>query len=244
MKGKKSAYLAASVLFVIVETVLGYSLQVETGRKIALFSFASIVVACFFCLVFFSRTKQYLFTQLAMVCTLIADYLLIICTPPIKPPAMVVFLGAQLLYFFRLYDAEPSLTRKKVQCGIHGALCVAVLIATVIVLKKNCDLLAVVSMLYYVTLIVNAGVAFSRFKKHSILAIGLLLFILCDTMIGMSMLEGYFSIPTDSVIYKIIHPGFDLAWACYLPSQMLIVLSLLPDALKRCSKTERGENDA
>ena len=103
----------------------------------------------------------------------------------------------------------------------------AVLIVTAAVLKQRTDALALVSMLYYANLILNVVFAFADFRKHALLSIGLLLFLFCDTVIGLSMLDGYLAIPQDALIYRFIHPGFDLAWACYLPSQVLITLSLL-----------------
>ena len=61
----------------------------------------------------------------------------------------------------------------------------------------------------------------------ALLAIGLVLFLCCDTVIGLNMAKTYLPIPSDALLYRVINPGFDLAWACYLPSQVLITLSLL-----------------
>ena len=95
------------------------------------------------------------------------------------------------------------------------------------------DAVAIVSMFYYANLLVNIVFAFCQPHVTRLLAIGLTLFILCDTLIGLSCLDAYVAISEDSFIWKLIHPGFDLAWAFYLPSQTLIALSLLPDRLQK-----------
>ena len=72
----------------------------------------------------------------------------------------------------------------------------------------------------------------NSFSKNPLLAIGLVLFILCDTVIGLSLIDTYLPVAKDSLMYRIIFPGFDLAWAFYLPSQALLAVSLLPNRWK------------
>ena len=88
-------------------------------------------------------------------------------------------------------------------------------------------MLAVVSMMYYTILVVNVIFATIRTRSNPFLAIGLILFLCCDTVIGLHMMDSYLPIPQDSFLYRAIRPGFDLAWTCYLPSQVLITLSLM-----------------
>ena len=47
------------------------------------------------------------------------------------------------------------------------------------------------------------------------------------------MANEYIAIPKESFLWTLLHPGFDLAWAFYVPSQTLIALSLLPDRIKK-----------
>ena len=111
----------------------------------------------------------------------------------------------------------------------------AALLICRIVLGDGADALSMISMFYYANLVLNAIFAYIRFKNSPMLAIGLTLFILCDTVIGLSSLKHYFPIDKSSLFYKILHPGFDLGWAFYLPSQALLSASLLPTRLeKKC----------
>ena len=121
----------------------------------------------------------------------------------------------------------PNTHKKKMIAPI-----VVAVVLTLCVLGANADPLAVVSMFYYANLITNAAFAFVNAKKNWLMGAGLILFILCDTVIGLSMLGGYITMSPDSFIYKVIHPGFDLAWAFYLPSQAILAVSLLPRRLR------------
>ena len=68
--------------------------------------------------------------------------------------------------------------------------------------------------------------SFLDFKSNRLLPIGLILFVLCDTVIGLQVMSDmYLKINEASIIYKLIFSGFDLAWFFYLPSQVLISLN-------------------
>jgi hypothetical protein len=72
---------------------------------------------------------------------------------------------------------------------------------------------------------INIVESLLNFKDNKILPIGLTLFILCDTVIGLQVMSDmYLKINESSLIYKLIFSNFDLAWFFYLPSQVLISL--------------------
>ena len=224
---KNKKLLSASIgAFFAVEIALGILLHTSSGDRVRWFSFASVVLACLFCTVFAERSRAYLFTQLALVCTVCADYFLIITPERQQLPAMIFFSVAQLSYFMRLYIYDENKPRRVWHVASRAAVSVLAVILTFAVLGSSADAVAVISMFYYANLIINIIFAFAEFRKNSIFAIGLLLFAFCDALIGFAFLDGYLAIPADSVIYKIVYPGFDLAWAFYLPSQALLSVSL------------------
>ena len=146
---------------------------------------------------------------------------------------MSPFSVVQAAYFLRLYLEDENRTRRGVHVILRAVLSVVAVCVTVAVLGKNCDAVALVSVFYYANLILNAAFAFVSFGKNPIFAIGLALFILCDTVIGLSMIDSYLPVAKDSLFYRILSPGFDLAWTFYLPSQALLAVSLLPNRWKR-----------
>lgn len=229
----KKILLPAVIVFAAVEAFLEYTLQTCRGELINPVSFASIVLACLFCIMFAERSRDYLLTQLALVCTVCADFFLLITPVRQQLPAMLFFSVTQTSYFLRIYLNDESKVRRAWHIGVRAFASVAAIVITVLALGSSADAVALISMFYYANLIVNIIFAFIEFKKHPLLAIGLLLFALCDVLIGFAFIDNYLTISPDSFIYKILHPGFDLAWAFYLPAQTLLSISLLPKRLRR-----------
>ena len=223
---KKRILIIAAALYVCVQTALGIALQVTHGRVINACQFGAIILACLFCAVLAERSRQYAFTQAALVCTVCADFFLVWSQPIKQLPAMAFFLCAQTAYAARLYLLAGK-TERRVQLISRVALCAVIVVVTLAVLGGNVDALAIVSMLYYAQLFLNVVFAFVKFRSRAMLAIGFLLFLLCDTVIGLDLIHGYLPIPPDALLYKIIRPGINLAWVFYLPSQVLLSLSLL-----------------
>ena len=229
---RRTLFILAVSLFVAVEIALGIALQVTSGRTAAACSFASVILACLFCAMFAETSADYVLTQTALILTVCADYFLVWSEPQIKLPAMLFFLLAQLCYAARLYHvAAPK--ERRTQWIFRAALSFTAVIVTVSVLRSNTDALALVSMLYYANLILNLLFSCFRFHSRTLLAIGFLLFLLCDTVIGLDLIHTYLPIPDDALLYRIIRPGFNLAWVFYLPSQVLLALSLWPQKMAR-----------
>ncbi len=227
IKNKKLLLIFSSV-FLTIEAVLGYLLQAHQDKTQINLRYTAVIFACLFCIMFAEKSFSYLFTQIALIGTVGADYFLVYLTEIEQFNGMLFFSVVQIAYFLRLYFEDENKLRRNIHLIIRAVLSVVVLIVTVIVLGEACDKVALVSMFYYANLILNAIFAFISFKKNPVFAIGLLLFILCDTVIGFTFIKNYIKISPESVIYKIIYPGFDLCWAFYLPSQALLAVSLLP----------------
>jgi uncharacterized membrane protein YhhN len=211
-------YSVFMIVFLAIEIGL-YGLILTTGGKTLIWSEYISIILCFaFALVHFRNPLM--IGGLAL--TVCADYCLVVCDPIQQLWGMVFFLGAQILYAVMLH--RQGLPRGLLIARL--ALSVAVEIVALLILRENTDLLALVSMCYYVNLILNMVCAFARFRNHRLLAIGFVLFILCDTVIGLQVAAGgYLPIPEDSLIYNIIFSGFHLSWFFYLPSQVLLAIS-------------------
>lgn len=226
------ALVVITSVFVCAEIFLSVFLQLASGRAVAAASFGAIILACLFCLVSMEKSRDYAFTQIALVCTVCADYFLVWSSPIVQLPAMAFFLVAQLAYACRLYILAEKRERIA-QIISRVVLSSVIVVVTIVVLGEGIDALSVISMLYYANLILNAVFAFCGFRCRKLLAIGFLLFILCDTVIGLDMINAYLPISEDAYLYKIIRPGFNLAWVFYLPSQVLLSLSMMPRKFKK-----------
>ena len=215
------------IAFLLCEAVLGILVQTSKGKAVVVVSYASVVLACLFAALFFEKTWKYALTQAGLICTVLADWFLVVSSPMKQLPAMVFFSITQLCYFLRLYLSQSDKKQRQVHCLVRAVAVAVALSATVIVLKGKTDALSLVSLFYYANLLVNILFAFIQFKTSSSLAIGLALFAMCDTLIGLDvMADSYIEIDESSFIYKILHSGINLAWIFYVPSQSLIAVSL------------------
>ena len=228
----KRILISLSALFAITEIIFAVLIQKISGDANRYISYASVVLACLFLLLFAEKTWEYLFTQAALIMTLCADYFLVLPTEIKQFPAMIFFSIAQLSYFMRLYTSTEKKSARLFHVVVRFEASLFAVILTFIVLRHLVDPVSVVSMFYFTNLLINIIFAFSQFKKNYLFAIGLLFFACCDLLIGFSFLENYLEIEPDTIAYKLAHPGCNLAWIFYVPSQMLIALSLLPQRLK------------
>ena len=227
----KKMLIILSALFLIIEAVLGVLLQTVQDKTPINLRYTAVVLACLFFVLFAEKSLSFMFTMIALVCTVGADYFLVYSEEMQQLPAMLFFSVTQIAYFLRLYFEDKSQIRRLVHLICRAALSTVSIVATFAVLGAGADAVAVVSMFYYANLILNIIFAFIALKKSWAFAIGLLLFVLCDTVIGLSLINTYLPISEGSFIYKLIYPGFDLAWAFYLPSQALLSISLLSKRL-------------
>ena len=211
----------ALACFLVAEAILYYFILTAGGQTLVITSYLSIVLCFLFAL---QGIKRNPLMVAGLACTVGADFCLVVCNPIQQLWGMVFFLGAQALYAIHLHRKQPN----KIILLVRLALTVAAGIIAVVVLKENVDALAVVSVCYYANLILNAVAAFTGWRRCKLLPIAFVLFILCDTIIGLQVASsGYLPIAEGSVLYNLLFSGFNTAWMFYLPSQVLISLSCL-----------------
>ena len=205
--------------FLAAQLILYYFILTAGGKLLVVTSYLAILLC--FAFAAFNAEERNLCILGGLACTAVADFFLVVCSPMQQLWGMVAFLGTQTFYAVFLHRKNRS--RKLLY--LRFALSILGAILPVLVLGSKADALAVVSVCYYVNLIFNIVMAFLRFRKNRIFAIALVLFLLCDTVIGLQAAAGaYLPIGKDSLLYRLIFVPFNLAWLFYLPSQVLIAL--------------------
>lgn len=218
-----------SSVFITLEIILGTLIQFTTDNLNIIFSYASIIIAATFPLLFMNH-KNYLFIQIGLLFTAFADLFLVVITPMLQIPAMICFTITQICYFIKLYFNQSSQKEKTIHLVIRGFFSVLIIIITFIVLKDNTDFLSVISTFYYINLLINIIYAFKQKDKSLLFPIGLLLFACCDLQVGLIVLNSsYINIENNPIINFIVDPPLNLVWLFYVPSQTLIALSILND---------------
>lgn len=216
MRNKKNNI--SILAFLSAELVL-YILILTSGGNLLVWSSFGAIVLCF-AYGLLCRGVPLLVAGLG--CTVAADFFLVVCEPLQQLYGMICFLAVQTLY--AIFLSRQGFARAWLWMRL--ALMAATVLVAVAVLREKTDALAIVSMLYYVNLLMNAVQAFCRFGKLRLFAVGLALFILCDTVIGLQVASGgYLPIAEGSLLHQVLFMGFNLSWFFYLPSQVLIALT-------------------
>ncbi|MBQ3234773.1 MAG: hypothetical protein IJA97_01270 [Clostridia bacterium] len=219
---------AVALSFTLIMAVLWVIIVFVSGNKYL--TYASVLTCAIFALINFSKEKSVVFQILAFAFTLVADFFLMILEGSYKTVAMSTFLIAQIFYALKILLYARSKAEKRLQIVLRGTLSVIGGLAVFIVLRENTEALFVISVIYYINLILSAVFAYIHFDKgceQKLTAIGLTLFALCDITIGFDFLIDIFSLGKTSVLYKINHLKISLVHVFYYPSQTLLSLSVL-----------------
>ncbi|MBP3581663.1 MAG: YwaF family protein [Clostridia bacterium] len=217
--------LILSTLFVLIEiAVLILILFVDTGITRYL-EFSGIALAGIFPLIFINPNKNAFSINIGLILTIFADIFLVLLNPANKVIGIIFFVLVQLCYFLFLISNTKSKANQISNVVTRLVLTAGIIVACVLLLKDKVDFLSIISVIYFANLFVNLVFAYAGGKKSLAFAIGLTLFILCDIIIGLQVAAGdYLTISESSIVHKIIFADFNIAWAVYLPSQVIIAL--------------------
>ena len=225
MKTSRKAAAWLITLFLVIEAVLCILVQRTTGTTLVVVSYMAVVLAFVFSLIQLRRDYNYILTTAGLLMTICADLFLVVLNPQIPVLAMGFFSITQICYFIRIYRNQESIRARRIHLITRVGLVVLAMAATVLVLGEKTDALSLISLFYYGNLLINTVFAFTN-KRIRILAIGLLLFTLCDLFIGLNILcSSYIPLQEGTFLYFLANPGVNMAWIFYVPSQTLIAVS-------------------
>ena len=167
-------------------------------------------------------------TAAALACTVTADIFLVLLDD-YYAIALVFFSAAQVLYMIRILRNEKFKSGWSLKNKLNIILrLITIPAATIAVsLTIGFDILLILVCFYIVNFVYNVVFAFIDFKRDMIFAAGLLLFLGCDICVGLMNLPDYTSVTLP------INMIYNFMWAFYLPSQILIALSVIKKAQTR-----------
>ena len=168
------------------------------------------IALCFLFALARSETGEGKLVCTALALTLAADLFLLVLDARYAL-GVALFCGVQGLYLARLRAMGAGLW-PPLRLGLTAA---ALLAAALLGLLSPLNALALV---YFPELVCNAAAALSLGRRGRLFGIGLLLFVGCDVCVGLHNLTG-----TPAPLAAFAQAGM---WLFYLPSQVLIVLSI------------------
>lgn len=204
-----------------------------------------IVILFCFCYVMLPQAaadkRDRLIIRLALLFTLISDFIILFLSDNMYKYGMLTFLTAQQLYGIRLsglgavYGArpEPSLTSRFILRLLLQAVIAIILCTTLHISGVDIDSLTIIVAIYFISLLLNVirsmrlALLMPGNKQAAVFAAGLFLFLLCDINVGIFNLSDF--IPLSGNGYRLLYSmSTILMWFFYAPSQVLISLSLHP----------------
>lgn len=210
--------------FIFLELILGIFVQTTSGILNTIVSYLAIFLSFIYSLMIYLKNKSNTYITLGLLFTLFADIFLVILNPIKQLPAMICFNITQIMYSIRIFK-DQNKKEQIIHLIIKSTICIISIILTIFVLKEKTDLLSIVSIIYYANLITNIIFSFIKENKNLLFSIGLILFACCDAIIGLSVLSDAYLNINNAFINFLLHPGFNLAWLFYVPSQTLLALS-------------------
>ena len=219
---------------VLALQIIAYPIAVFNLGKYNDWVYYGIILSCFITSAVFLTKDVQSYLQLgASFFTCIADFCLILGQASYTT-GVAFFLVVQLFYAARTLFLAKSKKERIVNLSLRGGLCFAGTLVVVLLFGEEAQMLYILSILYYVNLLTSIAFAFLHFRENKLLAIGLTLFALCDTVLGLQNIIDIFTISHESLFYAVVHPKFALEAAFYCPSQVLLSVST-------CNFTKTGE---
>lgn len=191
-------------------------------------------------MIYFTREeKDSLVLTGALISTAISD-LFILVINDFYEIGLVTFIITQSIYFYRLYRG-----RQRAYISLFIRFAAMGVLLGIMIPKSGMNLLLIEVCVYIVMLAGNcadAWVICNKSLKNLLFAIGITLFLCCDICVGLDN-AGMVGIELGAGLKNFVGPAI---WAFYLPSQVLIVLSVNKGGLnaKRVADDREKEESA
>lgn len=226
----KKCRISLVVIFLLAEICFTVLSQILTGQTLEIMECVSISLCLAFALIFVTLNRFNCIICVGLAFTLCADACLVLCKPIQQAYGMVYFSLAQLTYAVYLMIGFGR--RTNLIAWIFRLLgSYLTLIITSVILKDNFDFLSAISMFYIFNLAFNLILAYVHFKKYRLMALGFSFFIICDLFIGLANANGIYITIANQTLRDLV--SSNIAWAFYIPSQVLITLTTVFTNLQR-----------
>ena len=192
------------------------------GELCRLFQYALVILCFAFACGHRSETADGLLALLALLCTVGADFFLVALKEEQWLPGMAVFCFAQLFWALRLLLLEAG--RRLLSHILTWMLTCATLLVIAILLVRGADVLLLLAAVYGSFLLTT--VFFSWLTPRNILfTLAMTLFLGCDLFVAVNNAALYLDLAAYPALKALYDIPFNMMWAFYGPSQMLLALS-------------------
>ena len=187
-----------------------------------LFEYALVLLCFSFACDHRSETLDGLLALGALLFTAGADFFLMALKEEQWLPGMALFCVAQGLWAVRLWLREEG-KRRLVHLFVWAGMCATLLVVAVI-LARGADALLLLGAVYASFLLTT--VFFSWLSpRYLLFTLGMTLFLGCDLFVAVNNAALYLDLGAHPLLKTLYDIPFNMMWAFYGPSQMLLALS-------------------
>ena len=192
------------------------------GELCRLFEYALVILCFAFACGHGRETVDGWLALLALLCTVGADFFLVALREEQWLPGMVVFCIAQFFWALRLWRMEEG--RRRIAHLLIWAFTCGTLLIVAVILSRGADALLLLCAVYASLLLTT--VIFSWFTPQNFLfTVGMTLFLGCDLFVAVNNAALYLDLSDYPLLKTLYDIPFNMMWAFYGPSQMLLALS-------------------
>ena len=192
------------------------------GELCRLFEYALVLMCFAFACGYRSETVDGFLALLALLCTVGADFFLVALRDAQWIPGMGLFCVAQLFWALRLLLMEEG--RRRLSHGLVWGLTCGTLLVVAIIVAHGSDPVLLLSAVYASLLLTT--VLFCWLTPRNLLfTLGMALFLGCDLFVAVNNAALYLDMAAHPVLKALYDVPFNMMWAFYGPSQMLLALS-------------------
>ena len=196
------------------------------GELCRLFEYALVILCFAFACGHRSETLDGLLSLLALLCTAGADFFLVALKEEQWLPGLSLFCVAQLFWALRLLRMEAG--RRRFVHGLTWALTCGTLLVVAVIAVRGGDPVLLLSAVYASLLLTT--VLFSWLTPRNLLfTLGMTLFLGCDLFVAANNAALYLDLDAFPLLKALHDIPFNMMWAFYGPSQMLLALSSAGD---------------
>ncbi len=200
------------------------------GELCRLFEYALVILCFAFACGHRSETLDGLLSLLALLCTAGADFFLVALKEEQWLPGLSLFCVAQLFWALRLLRMEAG--RRRFVHGLTWALTCGTLLVVAVIAVRGGDPVLLLSAVYASLLLTT--VLFSWLTPRNLLfTLGMTLFLGCDLFVATNNAVLYLDLDAFPLLKALHDIPFNMMWAFYGPSQMLLALSSAGDGGER-----------
>ncbi len=215
-----------TIIFLILELILYFVVQITDNDLNTITKYLVVTFTFLYSLIYIKKEDKFYLIVVGLFFTLIADFFLVIIDPLYRELGLISFSITQIFYYLFIDHNLDKKLLKKLNLLLRITTTIVLLIIVKLMLKDDADFITLISVFYFLNLLINIIFSFLIKNKSLVLSVGLILFALCDICVGFAATgTELFQLKEGTFLYFLANPTLELSYLFYIPSQVMIAIS-------------------